>query len=81
MRSGQANIRLFTTRSSTPFRLKLDWKEPEEIENYRDNVLPRGAYHIAPRTNWKGYLRLSLVSRPIALYPASSLSEKVSFNR
>jgi DNA end-binding protein Ku len=31
--------------------------------------------------NWKGYLRLSLVSCPIALYPASSLSEKVSFNR
>jgi DNA end-binding protein Ku len=32
-----------------------------------------------PRANWKGYLRLSLVSCPIALYPASSLSEKVSF--
>jgi Helix-hairpin-helix containing domain/Ku70/Ku80 beta-barrel domain len=29
----------------------------------------------------EGYLRLSLVSCPIALYPASSLSEKVSFNR
>ena len=36
---------------------------------------------MAPRVNWKGYLRLSLVSCPIALYPASSLSEKVSFNR
>jgi len=34
-----------------------------------------------PRANWKGYLRLSLVSCPIALYPASLLSEKVSFNR
>jgi DNA end-binding protein Ku len=34
-----------------------------------------------PRANWKGYLRLSLVSCPIALYPASSLSEKVSLNR
>jgi DNA end-binding protein Ku len=34
-----------------------------------------------PRANWKGYLRLSLVSCPIALYPASSLREKVSFNR
>src|SRR5262245_51320259 len=38
-------------------------------------------YPMAPRANWKGYLRLSLVSCPIALYPASSLSEKVSFNR
>jgi len=36
---------------------------------------------MAPRANWKGYLRLSLVSCPIALYLASSLSEKVSFNR
>jgi len=36
---------------------------------------------MAPRANWKGYLRLSLVSCPIALYPASSLVEKVSFNR
>jgi DNA end-binding protein Ku len=36
---------------------------------------------MAPRANWKGYLRLSLVSCPIALYPASSLSEKVSSNR
>jgi DNA end-binding protein Ku len=36
---------------------------------------------MAPRANWKGYLRLSLVYCPIALYPGSSLSEKVSFNR
>ena len=36
---------------------------------------------MAPRPNWEGYLRLSLVSCPIALYPASTLSEKVSFNR
>ena len=36
---------------------------------------------MAPRANWKGYLRLSLVSCPVALYPASSLSEKVSFTR
>jgi non-homologous end joining protein Ku len=35
-------------------------------------------YQMAPRANWKGYLRLSAVSCPIALYPASSLSEKVS---
>jgi DNA end-binding protein Ku len=36
---------------------------------------------MAPRANWKGYLRLSLVSCPVALYPASSFSEKVSFSR
>ena len=36
---------------------------------------------MAPRPYWKGYLRLSLVSCPIALYPATSEREKVSFNQ
>jgi DNA end-binding protein Ku len=36
---------------------------------------------MAPRPNWKGYLKLSLVSCPIALYPASSLTERVSFRQ
>jgi DNA end-binding protein Ku len=36
---------------------------------------------MAPRAYWKGYLKLSLVSCPIALYPATSSSERVSFNR
>ena len=36
---------------------------------------------MAPRAYWKGYLKLSIVSCPIALYPASSGSERVSFNR
>jgi DNA end-binding protein Ku len=33
------------------------------------------------RPFWKGYLKLSLVSCPIALYPASSSSERVSFRQ
>ena len=36
---------------------------------------------MAPRPNWKGYLKLSLVSCAIALYPATSASERVSFNQ
>jgi len=36
---------------------------------------------MAPRAYWKGYLKLSLVSCPIALYPASSSAERVSFHR
>src|SRR5919201_4113011 len=36
---------------------------------------------MAPRAYWKGYLKLSLVSCPIALYPASSGAERVSFRR
>jgi hypothetical protein len=34
-----------------------------------------------PRAYWKGYLKLSLVSCPIALYPATSEREKISFNQ
>ena len=36
---------------------------------------------MAPRANWKGYLRLSLVTCPIALFPATSEAEKISFNQ
>src|SRR5258707_12953528 len=36
---------------------------------------------MAPRTFWKGYLKLSLVSCPIALFPATSEREKISFHQ
>src|SRR6201981_3136257 len=36
---------------------------------------------MAPRANWKGFLRLSLVTCPVALYPATSDAEKISFNQ
>jgi DNA end-binding protein Ku len=36
---------------------------------------------VAPRPYWKGYLKLSLVSCPIALSPATSSSEKISFRQ
>jgi DNA end-binding protein Ku len=36
---------------------------------------------MAPRAYWKGYLRLSLVSCPISLFPASSENEKISFHQ
>jgi DNA end-binding protein Ku len=35
---------------------------------------------MAARANWKGYLKLSLVSCPVALYPATSSSSRVRFN-
>jgi DNA end-binding protein Ku len=34
---------------------------------------------MAPRSNWKGYLKLSLVSAAVAIHPATSTSEKVRF--
>jgi DNA end-binding protein Ku len=36
---------------------------------------------MAPRANRKGFLRLSLVTCPVALYQATSDSEKISFNQ
>jgi hypothetical protein len=41
----------------------------------------RWSYRIAPRPYWKGHLKLSLVSCPIALYPAVDNSERVSFRQ
>jgi DNA end-binding protein Ku len=35
---------------------------------------------MAPRPYWKGYLKLSLVSCAIALYPAASKSDRIAFN-
>src|SRR5437763_2331267 len=35
----------------------------------------------ARRAYWKGYLKLSLVTSPIALYPASSQAEKTHFHQ
>jgi DNA end-binding protein Ku len=36
---------------------------------------------MAPRAYWKGYLKLSLVSCPIALFPATSEREKIRFHQ
>jgi DNA end-binding protein Ku len=36
---------------------------------------------MAPRPYWKGYLKLSLVSCPIAMYPASSRSERIALHQ
>jgi DNA end-binding protein Ku len=35
---------------------------------------------MAPRANWKGYLKLSLVSCSVALFPATTTSSRVRFN-
>ena len=36
---------------------------------------------MAPRAYWKGYLKLSLVTCPVALYPASSQADKTRFRQ
>src|SRR6187401_2158869 len=42
---------------------------------------PRRLDMSAPRAYWKGYLKLSLVTCPVALFPATSQSEKTHFHQ
>lgn len=35
---------------------------------------------MAPRPNWKGFLKLSLVSCGVSMYPATSTSQRIRFN-
>jgi len=35
---------------------------------------------MAPRPNWKGFLKLSLVSCGVSMYPATSTSQRIHFN-
>ena len=63
------------------------WAEMDEFA--RELPAPEGAREgldagevvMAPRASWKGYLKLSLVSCPVRLYPATSSSERVRFNQ
>jgi len=43
-------------------------------------VVDRGRIEMAPRANWKGYLKLSLVSCGVALFPATTTSQRIRFN-
>ncbi|MCW2127622.1 hypothetical protein M2226_006366 [Bradyrhizobium elkanii] len=54
--------------------------EPSRLVRLESGI-SNGVPAMAPRANWKGFLRLSLVTCPVALYPATSESEKVSFNQ
>ena len=37
-------------------------------------------YEMAARPSWQGHLRLSLVTCPVALFPATSEADTVRFN-
>src|ERR1700753_1282737 len=43
--------------------------------------LCREVDEMAPRANWKGFLEMLRVPRPVALFPAASDTEKVPFNQ
>src|ERR1700716_2744525 len=55
--------------------------EPTQLDRLKSAFCSVWSISMAPRANWKGFLRLSLVTCPVALYPATSDSEKISFNQ
>ena len=61
----------------------VPWPTYERDQNHKFIVAER---HLREeqrwrRAYWKGYLKLSLVTCPVALYPASSKSEKTRFHQ
>src|ERR1700730_874874 len=65
------------------FNLLIRLQKPSRNSYLRQcgGEFANGVSRMAPRPNWKGYLKLSLVSCPIALYPAASDTERVSFRQ
>src|ERR1700712_4140549 len=55
--------------------------EPTRLDRLKSAFCSVWSISMAPRANWKGFLRLSLVTCPVALFPATSDSEKISFNQ
>jgi DNA end-binding protein Ku len=61
------------------FRTRIHSRNPHMRSHDFQSVV--WSLRMAPRPYWKGYLKLSLVSCAIALYPATSSTERVSFNQ
>src|ERR1700745_1187848 len=59
---------------------KQDSKRCGKIVSLNPSAVRR-SIAVAPRAYWKGYLKLSLVSCPIAISPAASSSERISFRQ
>jgi hypothetical protein len=69
----------FTRERNENGRLPETFARPDLL--YSGWVSRISEFVMAPRAYWKGYLKLSLVSCPIALFPAASEREKISFHQ
>src|SRR5436190_1107838 len=58
---------------------KHESEQPFEALSWR--LVVYGVSAVVPRAHWKGFLKLSLVSCPVALYPAVAASERISFRQ
>ena len=67
--------------------LSADWKTSRRADRNKvgrpefQHGLHRRQDYTMPRAYWKGYLRLSLVTCPIELFPATSQAEKTHFHQ
>ena len=69
-------------KSALTVGTKLQSKSDENQSPHNRIVLKDTKESFVPgRAYWKGYLKLSLVSCPIALFPATSEREKISFHQ
>jgi|HubBroStandDraft_2_1064218.scaffolds.fasta_scaffold1322477_1 hypothetical protein len=55
--------------------------EPTSPVRFGSGIWYWSSLAVAPRAKRKGFMRLSLVTCPVALYPARSEFEKISFNQ
>ena len=64
-------------------RRKPSWLQPVTFGGVTSvsTVALEFAVPFTSRAFWKGYLKLSFVSCPVALYPATSAAERVSFRQ
>jgi DNA end-binding protein Ku len=74
-------LRIVGATSFTPKKSEEGMSEPNPPVRLESEFFCVWSISMAPRANWKGFLRLSLVTCPVALYPATSDSEKISFNQ
>jgi DNA end-binding protein Ku len=76
-----ASVGAFKTRTKKKRRAGRFLVEREFPDIVESEFLNVWSMVVAPRAYWKGYLKLSLVSCPIALFPATSEREKISFHQ
>src|SRR5437660_2205047 len=67
--------------ANLPWRQAPPWRRRNRIAFPLVDPCSDRSSSVAPRAYWKGYLKLSLVSCPVALFPASSEREKINFHQ
>src|SRR5690242_13288937 len=73
-------IALFSGAATKPITKKPPGTKTAKARWSSDKPLTLRTIAMAPRAYWKGTLKLSLVSCPVVLYPASTAAAKTRFH-